>query len=129
MNNEKDELRKQSWDKALYAFATGRIFEKRANKQRQKLQVLTFLGILAPLLLGAIVLSFGNNTKLVDSLIIPASILGIIQLIGSVWALVAKWNDEYAYSLESVADNYAISNRFKGLGENPPSARRVQDTL
>lgn len=125
-DDKSDELRKQSWDKALYGFATGYIFEKRANKQRRKLQALTFLGILAPLLLGAIVLSFGNNTKLVNSLIIPASILGIIQLVGSVWALVAKWNDEYAYSLESAADNHAISNRFKSLGENPPAPPKLK---
>lgn len=35
-NNENNELCWQCWDKAFYAFATGYIFEKRAN-QRQKL--------------------------------------------------------------------------------------------
>jgi mobilome CxxCx(11)CxxC protein len=67
------------------------------------------------------VLSFGNHTRLVSSLIIPASILGIIQLVGSVWALVAKWDDEYAYSLESAADNHNISNKYGELGNNPPA--------
>jgi mobilome CxxCx(11)CxxC protein len=119
--NEDDELRKLSWEKALYAFATGYIFEKRANKQRRKLRALTFLGILVPLSVGSIVISFGCNTRLVGSSIIVAGILGTVQIIGSGWALVAKWDDEYAYSLESAADNHNISVKYKELGENPPS--------
>lgn len=54
------------------------------------------------------------------SLVIVAGILGLVPLVGSVWVLVAKWNDEYAYSLESETDNLEISNKFKELAKNPP---------
>lgn len=115
-----DKLRENCWNKAFYTFATARIFEKRASRLRLPLRLLTFLGIAVPLALGGTIASFGLDFKYFELIIIITGILSITQLIGSLWALVAKWQDEYAYSLESIVVNYGLFNNYKELGENPP---------
>jgi len=124
--NEFDKLREKCWNDAFYTFGTAWIFEKRASKLRRRLRILTFLGIAVPLALGGTVASFGLDFKYLGLIILLAGILSIVQLIGSVWALVAKWEDEYAYSLESVVGNYGLSNKFKELGENPPQSEELR---
>lgn len=126
MENNIDILRKQSWNEAFYAYGTAYIFEKMASKLRWRLKILTFLGIAVPLALGGTVASFGLDFKYLGLIIIIAGTLGIIQLIGSTWALVAKWEDEYAYSLESCTGNYSLSDKYKELGENPPRSDELR---
>ena len=119
--NTKDQIRQKCWDKALEAYGTGYIFEKRANKLRYQLRILTFLGIVVPLMAGAIVLAFGQ-VVLSPFILIPAGILGIIQVVGSLWSLVARWDDDYSYSIESLNSNYRLSNNYQRLAENPPGS-------
>jgi mobilome CxxCx(11)CxxC protein len=118
--NTFDKKREHSWNEAFYAYGTAYIFEKRAYKLRWRLRILTFLGIAVPLALGGAVASFGLNCKYLGIIIFITGVLGIMQLIGSTWALVAKWEDEYAYSLESISSNYSLSDKYKELGESPP---------
>lgn len=115
------QIRQKCWDRALEAFGTGYIFEKRANRLRYQLRILTFLGIVVPLVAGAIVLAFGK-VALSPFLLIPAGILGIIQVVGSLWSLVARWDDVYSYAIESLNSNYRLSNNYQRLAENPPEA-------
>lgn len=120
--NTFDKLREKCWKEAIYTFGTASIFEKRASRLRKLLKMLTFLGIAVPIFLGGTITSFGVDFKYLGLIIVIASILGIAQLVGSVWALVAKWEDEYAYSQESTVSNYSLSKNYRELGENPPSA-------
>ena len=111
--------REECWNEAFHAFGTAWIFEKRAFRLRRRLRILTFLGITVPLALGCTVASFGLKFRYLGLIIFLAAILGIIQLVGSAWALLAKWEDEYAYSLESTAANYRLSAKYTELGEIP----------
>jgi mobilome CxxCx(11)CxxC protein len=119
--NARDQIRQRCWDGALEAFGTGYIFEKRANRLRYQLRILTFLGIVAPLMAGAVVLAFGKGA-LFPAILIPAGILGIVQVVGSLWSLVARWDDAYGYSVESMNANYRLSNHYQKLAENPPDS-------
>jgi mobilome CxxCx(11)CxxC protein len=121
-----NKTREKCWNEAFYAFGTAWIFEKRASRLRGRLRILTFLGIAVPLALGGTVASFGLDFRYLGLIIILAAILSIIQLIGSAWALVAKWEDEYAYSLESAVINYGLSNKYKELGENLPESEELR---
>lgn len=118
-----DELRKKCWDEAFHSFGTAEIFRKRASKYRRLLRSLTFLGVAVPTAVGGIVLSFGVDFKYTSIVILIASILGLAQLILSLWSLVAKWDDTYAYSLESLSDNGKLSSLFQELAESPPNDR------
>lgn len=119
MNNY-NQIRKQSWDRALHSFGTGHIFRRRVDKFRRLLRLLSFLGIVVPLLVGGVVLSFGAEFKCLNVVLILAGIAGIAQLVLSVWGLTANWQASYAYAVESSTANRRLSKQFETLGANPP---------
>lgn len=100
---------------ALHCFATAHVFEVRANILRQRIRMLTFLGIVVPATVGLTFMSFGGNSTLTASLVVVGSILLILQLIGSVWSLVQRWDDNFAYALESMSANRSFYEQFKEL--------------
>lgn len=114
-------LRKDCWIQAIYTFGTAYIFEQRQHKFRKYLRGITFLGIAVPLSVGGVVGSFGINSRFLPYLLGVAGVLGVVQLILSLWAIVAKWDDELAYSLESMTDNNRLSAGFERLGKISPS--------
>lgn len=113
--------RSDCWNRAINAFGTGEIFRRRSQKYTKRIQLLTFLGIVVPILVGAVVLSFGTNFTYLGEVLAFAGIISIIQLVVSAWALVANWTENLQYSLESSTDNFALSLKFKDLGQNPPT--------
>ncbi len=120
MENSKEylaSLRQDCWNQALHAFGTAYIFERRAKKIGSKLKILTFLGIAVPLSVGALVLSWGADSKAIPYITFLAGILGFVQLILSVWAIVAKWQDNYTYSQESTSSNYRLANKYELLAK------------
>lgn len=121
------DIRNKCWDEAVYCFGTASVFEKRSRAYKRRLQWLTFLGLAVPLAVGGIVMSFGVDSPYIVLVIALASLLGLAQLILSLWSLVAKWDDMFAYSVESCSDNYRLSDLFKSLAqfENPNSLEHL----
>lgn len=119
-----DEQRNDCWDKAIHAFGTAYIFEQRYNNARKKLRRLSFLGIAVPASVGGIVVAFFGFDQLkpfLGWLIVLAALLSTIQLVFTVWSLVAKWEDQAVYGAESSVDNYEISRLYADLGKNNPA--------
>jgi mobilome CxxCx(11)CxxC protein len=110
--------REQCWDHAIHTFGTGFIFETRTKKLRISLRWLTFLGVAVPVAIGGIVLSFGTKSVALPYLLGAAGILAVAQLVLSVWSLVAAWNDNLAYAIESARSNYRLATRYEDLGRN-----------
>lgn len=127
-----DEQRKDCWDNAIYAFGTAYIFEERLKAVRKKLRILTFLGIAVPVAVGGIVVAFFGIESLqpyVAWLIVLASVLSTAQLVFTIWALVAKWEDESSYAASSASENRRLAARFEDLGRNPPTKFNIQYQL
>ncbi len=116
MNDNK--IKQQCWDKAVHSYGTGYIFQQRAAILKNRIKILTFFGIAVPLSIGSIVMSFGQHQKILATALIIAGILGMLQLVGSAWSLVAKWDDSYSYSLEATSANYRLSHAYKKLAES-----------
>jgi len=114
-------IRQKCWDKAVHAHGTGYIFEERARALGKKIRLLAFLGIAVPASIGGIVLAFGTDFECKSIVLVLAGIIGIVQLIVSVWALVADWQDAYAYAHESLSANHRLAENFESLASNPPS--------
>lgn len=113
-------LCQHAWNKSFYAFATAHIFERRCEKYRRYLQILTFLGIGVPMLVGGIVLAFGLDNGTFPLFILSiALIFSIGQLVFSLWSLVARWPDQLGYALESSWTNHNLSSRYKALASSP----------
>jgi mobilome CxxCx(11)CxxC protein len=111
-------IQRESSEEALHCFGTAHVFEVRANLLRQRIRLLTFLGIVVPATVGLAYMSFGASSWLTTPLVVLGSLLLILQLIGSIWSLVYRWDDSFAYSLESMSANRSFYERFKELASD-----------
>jgi mobilome CxxCx(11)CxxC protein len=116
-----DSIRTECRDESIHCFATFAIFERRARSFRKWLQGLTFLGIVVPASVGSAFTAYGAGSKVTLVLLSIASVLGFIQLVGSIWSLTSKWDDSFAYAQESMSSNRSLSERFRALADNPPT--------
>jgi mobilome CxxCx(11)CxxC protein len=74
--------------------------------------------LIGPLAIGSLVIAVGTKGAIITPALVAASALSIIQIVVSLWALISRWSENLAYYLESKADNYQISDRFKDLANN-----------
>ncbi|MBN1225059.1 MAG: hypothetical protein JXB23_17555 [Candidatus Aminicenantes bacterium] len=125
MADSLDQKRLECWDIAVHAFGTARIFEERAKKLKINLKWITFFGIGVPMSVGGVLMAFGLNSAYLPIAMTTASVLGVFQLIFSLWSLVSRWEDNLSYSLESGSLNHRISRNFKSLAIDPPSNQEV----
>jgi mobilome CxxCx(11)CxxC protein len=118
-----DEQIQKCRDKGFMAYGTAYIFEKRFLKAQRKINWLTFSGIALPISVGGIVVAFFGLESLkpyLSGLIVLAALLSTIQLIFSIWSLIAKWNDEAVYASESNTGNSELSTLYEELATNNP---------
>ena len=118
--DERENIRSSCWDEAVHCFGTAQIFSDRTAWYRKWLRLLTLLGILVPVVVGGVMLSFGAGDRFMPYILAVAGALGLVQLVGSVLSLVYKWDDELAYSTEAAADNGRLVDAFGNLAEHPP---------
>jgi mobilome CxxCx(11)CxxC protein len=140
-----NEIFSECWDRAIYAHGTAQIFIRRSNKLKRRLRWLSFFGLAGVVCIGAIVTLFGIGAPSLSWVLAIAGIVAVGQLLLSLWSLIANWADNLAYSLESAAENLALSSAFRELGkraQNPPpdldarfadlrardESRRISDT-
>ncbi len=117
-----DKLRKEAWTEALHTYAVSYLFNKRKIRVVSWLRIITFLGVLIPVSVGAIVLNYGKEAEMLDLIIFwIVSPLASIQLVVSLWAIIAKWNEKSEYLTESTISNSQLSDDFKMLGSFPPT--------
>lgn len=113
------DLQSHCRDRAFYAFGTAAIFERRLRRLDRLRNAITYLGIVVPLLIGGAVLSFGTNW--LAFAIVPAGVVGCIQLGLSAWSLVAKWDDKHAYALGAMQAQTRLFNTWDRLAKHPPA--------
>lgn len=95
-------------ERAFFAFGTARIFERRLHRLTSLRNWITYLGIVVPLTVGAVALSF--DSKILPFFLIPAGILGVAQLALSAWSLVARWDERHASALASLQAQTRLFN-------------------
>lgn len=113
-----DQQRMFCEEKLFQACGTLAIFELRVYRLSRFRDVITFFGILVPICVGSLMLSFG--TDLYKSLAYIAGIFTLIQLIFSVWSVVAKWDDRYTYAVDAVSNLTKIFCDWNDLVKLPP---------
>lgn len=115
-----NELVKHCIDRAFYAYGTSRIFERRVQGLGKKRNAITFLGIVVPLTVGSLILSFGNMPILLPALVWIAGAIGTVQLILSMWSIVARWDEQYSYAITAMQANTRLYNTWERLSKNQP---------
>lgn len=121
-----DSLRQECWTRALYAYGTASIFERRARQLRPWVRGLTFLGVAVPASAGGVLLSVGPNAAAIPWLLAIAAPLGVLQLVLSVWSLSARWDDSLVYFQESATDNHRLSEQYRKIAADPPQDARLR---
>lgn len=116
-----DDIQKIAREQSIHCLGTSAIFEARASVLRRRLQLLSFLGIVVPATIGTAFMTFGNASWLTATLVTLASVLGLVQIVASIWSLTARWEDEFAYALESLASNRRLFQRFDSLASSSAS--------
>lgn len=111
-----DEQRRHCNDNALHCFGTAYIFEKCASSIRYKLRVIAFLGIAVPAAVGALISTFLFKPDQIEIAAIIAGVLGLLQLLFSIWSLVSHWDKNLSYYLESKSANYRLASSWNQLG-------------
>jgi mobilome CxxCx(11)CxxC protein len=122
-----DQLRSDCRTKAHYAFGTSSVFERRMRRLERRRNWITYLGIVVPLLVGSLVLSFGKDW--LPYVAVPAGLVGAVQLALSVWSIVAKWDDNYSYAQGAMQAQTKLFNAWDRLAKYPPTdlAQRVKE--
>jgi mobilome CxxCx(11)CxxC protein len=90
-----------------------RFFERRARQLRSRRNWITFLGIAVPVTVGSLYLSFNAFPGVFPLILGVAGVILTIQLVMSVWSLVARWDEDYQHSIESMQANTRLFNAWK----------------
>gem|GEM_PF-4368689 len=67
--------------------------------------------------IGGVVIGFGPKALYLDKMLVVVAIIGVPQLVLSLWSIVATWADNLQYSSESASDNFELSAKFKELAQ------------
>jgi mobilome CxxCx(11)CxxC protein len=110
-----DFLKHDSRTNRLFAFGTSYVFQHRVVRLGKCLRLLTYAGLLFPLMVGAVALSFGAKFKLLPIAIVIASTILVVQLAVSLWAIIARWVENHAYATESVTANDELARRYDDI--------------
>ena len=114
-----NEIQKECWKKRFYSFGTVKIFEKRASSLNTKRKVITFLGLVSPLVVGTFAASFTFDSEILKFIVAPiAGLITVIQAIFSLWSLVSRWDENYIYSVNSIKVNTHLTSEFEKLANS-----------
>jgi mobilome CxxCx(11)CxxC protein len=114
-------IRTQCWNAALNAYATSYIFQRRARLFRLRLQFVTYVGFVVPMIVGLLVLGYGEFKSL--TIVISAAVsIGICQVAFSLWSIIGGWVDRYSYSLTSISANDLLAAKYTRLASSPPES-------
>jgi len=106
-----DELR----DRAVEAYGTAVVFQKRASRYRRLIASLNFVGLAIPLTIGGIALANLLAKHWFERMGYFAGVLVAIQGIVFLWSVIANWPESLDYSAGASAENIALYMRLKTL--------------
>jgi mobilome CxxCx(11)CxxC protein len=115
---ETSNIRSSCYDGALYAYGTSHVFQRRARILGQRLNILTYIGFLVPVVVGGLVLAYGHFKSL-PTVIAVASAFALVQTVVSLWSVIGGWVAGYSYSTTSAADNARLAQRYVDLAKSP----------
>ena len=115
--SKEEQIRQECWVKSLHALGTSYIFSLKGNTFKNRIRFISVLGVVAPLLIGATAAAYGLNSSFTTLALSIAAPITVFQIVFSGISLVYKWDDQFAYSLESQSDNRNISEEFETLGK------------
>jgi mobilome CxxCx(11)CxxC protein len=126
---ELESLKEHAWNSSFHDYATAYIFQVRARRMERILNVVTFVGLFAPLAVGLIVLGFGTKFVAFDWVIWTAVGISFAQTAVFLWSVIAKWQDRYQVADQALKANTLLSEKYEKLAKEDPekSAEAIKD--
>lgn len=118
--NQVERLQVQSRSNAVSAYATSFIFQRRARLLARRVNWVTYIGFVVPMIVGLLVLAYGH-LKSLPVIIAVAAAIGIGQAVISLWAIVGGWVNGASYAATSATANALLAGKFADLWWNPPN--------
>jgi mobilome CxxCx(11)CxxC protein len=113
-NSQRERLRQAR----IRTYQTYIIFGK-ARFAKRGLKWLTFLGIVVPLLAGGIVLALYSDRKPPFELVAIAGLLGTLQAVASVWALVDEWERKAQLNMRTADEFRSLHIELSSIQPRP----------
>lgn len=112
-------VKAEIWDRAFYATATAAIFGYRAEVLKRRLRLLTFVALVVPIAVGGLALAYGAGFRYLSVAVGIGAAIGVLQLVISLWSVIALWVEEYGYSITSLVENQRLARDLEGLAKAP----------
>jgi mobilome CxxCx(11)CxxC protein len=117
ISNAREAEHQAIWDDVLDAKGTAYVFDKRAKRFRFWLNTNNFIGLALPVLVGGIVLGFGNPTWMKIVLPITGGV-AVIQFLSTLASFVWGWQSGLEYSLQALSKNESFATDLNRLVKN-----------
>jgi len=114
---KEEQIKQDCWDNSLMTIGTSYVFTQKAKRYKIYIRTITILGLIVPLLLGALVAAYGQNSSILTIAIVITAPIAILQVVLSGISLVLKWDDLLAYSLESQTENRILFDEYQKLAK------------
>ena len=108
-------IRKQCQQHTNDAKVYRKVFQIRAGRLSMVVGFIKFTGLIVPLSLGAITISFGFKYSGYEKVVLWAAVLTLIQFLLSVSVDIFGWGDKLAYYREAAKDLDYLANDFNQL--------------
>lgn len=123
-----EKKRKEVWDKSFHAFANSYLYGIRRRKIKKMQTIITFLGVIIPILGGSLILNYGSDNIYVKLGLAILSIISLIQVVLSTWSIVAGWNEANEFYTEASYWYSSISEEYESLAKTPPNKLKKLET-
>jgi mobilome CxxCx(11)CxxC protein len=101
--------------RAIDAYGTAKIFEKRLKKLEFSEKINKLMGFIAPMGVGIAVITVEVNAKLISIFTIAAGVICFVQLMISLWALINRRDTTLKQYSDSKSANYYYANKFRDI--------------
>ena len=129
LSQEEIKLNREATIKAVEAYGTARLFERRAAWYRKMNKIRDVLGIGVPAMVGFIFMTFSFAPDYISGILVVSGLIAAAQLVLSVLSIVYGWDGGYSYARESVADNNRIRNDLEIILNSNETIERRRERM
>src|SRR5438128_1893948 len=105
-----------------------KIFERRSSQLGRDRRIITFLGVIPFFAVGAVVVSYSADSVILKFVLLPlAAVVTIFQAVVSLWSIVARWDESYAYAVAAVKIHARLTADFETLATAP--LKKLEDEI
>ena len=119
--NVYNKMRSECWDKAMQAFGTSYIYQKRTKRLNFWLTWSKTTGFVLPVLLGGMVANYYEHKDIMDFSLLVVTPVAVAQLVFSAILTAQNVDANLTKYISLSTKNLMLSVDFKELGNYPPS--------